>query len=321
MTETKDYIWDYTNPYKYLEKTRRGLSSLPPLIISVAITGGMQGKEANPNLPESVEEQAEQTYDAYKAGATIVHIHARRKDNPTLTSSDPEDYKRVNAMVREKCPDMIINNTTGGGPGMTVEERLASVYANPEICSLDPHAFIIRLMMKSREPGKPDVPLDMCIGVTYADTERYAKEMKERGVKAELEIYAPGEFWLVDNLIRQGLVDPPYWVQFVMGFQTSVYPTPMNLLNLIQQLPPQSLFSCIGIGTAMVPMIAMGIITGGHIRVGMEDNIYIEAGKPASGNGELVEKAVRLAREMGRAIATPKEARQMLGISEKPSQY
>jgi len=107
----------------------------------------------------------------------------------------------------------------------------------------------------------------------------------------------------------------------VMGFQTSMYATPANVLNLVQHLPPNSLFSMIGTGVNQMPMVTMGILLGGHVRVGMEDNIYIEPGKLCQSNAEQVEKVVRLARDMGRRIATPKEARQMLGISEKPTQY
>ena len=314
MAKVEDYIWDYLNPYQYLNKTRRGLASLPPVIISNAITGSVHGKGANPNLPESPEEQIEQTYESYKAGASIVHIHARDPENPSAGSMKAERYLIINAGIREKCPDIIINNTTAAGMG-SIEERCDAVmHAKPEIASLDPHAFIMRMEVGGQS-------FDACLPITYKDTEDMARIMKENGVKPELELYEPGEFWMVDNLIRQGLVDPPYWVQMVMGFQTAVYATPMNLLTMIQQLPPQSLFSCIGVGVTMVPMIAMGLMLGGHIRVGLEDNVYIEAGKLAKSNAELVEKAVRLAKEMGRPIATPKEARQMLGISEKPTQY
>lgn len=320
--EASDFIWDYLNPYSYMEKTRRGL---PPLIISVAITGGVHGKEINVNLPESAEEQAEQTYDCYKAGASIVHVHARRPDNPSLVSSNPEDYRKINALIRERCPDIIINNTTGGSPGMTNEERLSSLEANPELASLNCGPFVLRMSLKARKPPltgrKEDVLMDMCVPVSYADTELYAKAMKEKGIKAELEIYNEGQFWLVDNLIRKKLIDPPYLIQFVMGFSAGTYPTPMNLLMMIQNLPPNSLFEVIGIGINQNVMTIMGMILGGHVRVGLEDNVSYQRGHLADNNAQFVERIVRLAKEIDREVATPKLARKVLGISEKPSQY
>lgn len=322
MEEARDYMWDYANPWQYLEKISHGLHSLPPLIVSVATTGSVHGKESCPGLPETAEEQAGQTYECYKAGASVVHIHAREKDNPRMTSYSGEDYLKINALIREKCPDIIINNTTSGLPGITMEQRLAGVeYAKPELASLDNHAFIVRITLKPREPGQPPTHIDACIPWTYGEAEKYAQKMKEKNVKPEIEIYDSGEFWFADFLIKEKLVDPPYWFQFVMGFQSSMYATPANLLTLIHHLPPNSLFSVIGVGVTQIPMITMGILLGGHVRVGLEDNIFIEPGKLAKNNAEFVERVVRLARETGRRIATPKQARQMLGISEKPTQY
>jgi 3-keto-5-aminohexanoate cleavage enzyme len=320
--EEKDFIWDYLNPYAYMEKVRRGM---PPMIITVAITGGLQGKEANPNHPETLEEQVAQTYECYKAGASIVHIHARRKDNYGMTSNDSADYRAVNTAIREKCPEIIINNTTGGGPGMTSEQRMACLYANPELASLNCGPLVVQAVVKARKPpltGRPeDVNMEMCVPITYAETELYAKTMKERGIKPELEVYNEGQFWLVNNLIQKKLIDPPYFVQFVMGFMSGTYPTPANLLMMIQNLPPRACFECIGVGLNQLPMTVMGMILGGHVRVGMEDNVYYKHGHLVDGNAQLVERTVRLAKEIGREIATPKQARQMLGISEKPSQY
>jgi len=114
----EDYIWDYRDPYAWMGKVRAGL---PPLVISCAITGGVQGKEYNENLPETPEEQAEQTYEAYKEGASIVHVHARNPEAWWLTSSNTDDYLKINSLIRKKCPEIIINNTTGGGPELTGE--------------------------------------------------------------------------------------------------------------------------------------------------------------------------------------------------------
>ncbi len=320
--ELKDYIWDYSSHYAYLEKIRTGM---PPLIITVAITGGVHGKEVNPNLPELPEEQAESTYKCYKAGASVVHIHARDPENPAVPTSNPDVYRKVNSLVREKCPDIIINNTTGGAPGMPMEERIKCTEANPELASLNCGPFMFDFKLEARKPplfGRPeDMRVRICMPVTYDETEFYAKTMRERGIKPELEVYNDGQMWVVNNLIRKNLIDPPYFIQFVMGFITGAYPTPLNLLMMIQQLPLNSIFEVIGIGNSQIPMNTMGILMGGHVRVGMEDNVYYKRNVLADSNAQFVERIVRLAKDMGREIATPKQARQMLGISETPSQY
>ena len=317
-----EFTWDYRNPYAWMEKTRTGF---PPLIVSCAITGGVHGKEYNENLPETPEEQAQQTYEAYNEGASIVHVHARNPQFWWMTSSNPEDYRKVNALIREKCPHIILNNTTGGGPELTTEQRMASIYANPELNSLNLGPFMLKMPMRERKPPvphpRPEVIFDRCIPVGYADISLYAKTMKEKGVKPEMELYHPGMYWAVQDLMMQGLVDPPYDIQFVMGFQTGIFPTPANLVSLVNELPDSSVFFVIGVGPYQMPMNVMSILLGGHVRVGMEDNVYYAKGRKLKSNAESVARIVRIAREMGREIATPQQARQMLGISQTPSRY
>jgi 3-keto-5-aminohexanoate cleavage enzyme len=318
----EDYLWDFKNSYEWMRKIRNGL---PPLIISVAITGGIQGKEMNPNLPETKEEQAEQTYEAYNAGASVVHIHARRPDDPSKVSSNPQVYQEINGLIREKCPDIIINNSTGGGPGLSLEEKMAAIYANPELASLNCGPFVARTILPPRKPplwGRDqEIHRDVCIPITYGDTEKYAQAMLENGVKPELEVYNPGQFWLVNNLIRKDLIKKPYLIQFVMGFQSGSYPTPKNLLAFLDELPSNSIFEVIGVGNFQLPMIAMAIILGGNVRTGMEDTLLYRKGQLCKNNAELVERVVRLSRELNREVATPMQARKMLNISLKPSTY
>jgi 3-keto-5-aminohexanoate cleavage enzyme len=319
---TEDFMWDYRNPYAWMEKVRSGL---PPLIIAVAITGGVQGKEASECLPETPEEQAEQTYEAYKAGASIVHIHARNPECWWLASSNTEDYLKVNAMIRERCPDIIINNTTGGGAGLSMEQRMCSIYANPELNSLNLGPFVLKVPLKERsEPipsPRPAMLYEQCIPCSYGDITTFAKEMKERGIKPEMEMYHPGMYWVIQDLMMQGLISPPYDVQFVMGFQTSSFPTPVNLLSLINELPPQSIFFAIGVGYFQLPMNVLSIMLGGHVRVGLEDNVYYARGQKMKSNAEAVARIARIAREMNREIAMPQQAREMLDISQTPTSY
>ena len=318
-------VWDPTDQREWLRMAAN--QSLPALMISVAITGGAHGKEINPNHPETPEEQAAQTQECYRLGASLVHVHVRRPDNLSWTTSKPDDYRKVNALIREKCPEIIINNTTGPGTGADSEEaRLASTKANPEVCSLDMGPLAVKGKLKKRLPpltGRPeDIEFDNDImTVTYSQTEKYAKIMLEKGIKPELEVWHTGQYWLVHNLIEKGLVKPPYMIQFVMGFSSGAYATPKELLHLMECAPRPSVYSVLGVGLLQIPMVAMGIILGINVRTGMEDNVLYGKRELCTGNAQLVEKVVRMAREYGREIATPRQARLMLGLSEKPSRY
>jgi 3-keto-5-aminohexanoate cleavage enzyme len=300
-------------------------SSLPPLMVCCALTGGAQGKESNENLPETPEEQAEQAYEAYKAGATMVHLHVRDPKKWYVCAGNAEQYHLANGLVREKCPDIIINNTTGGSWGMTVEERLACLDANPEIATLNLGPDMYKMTLKERKAPiphpRPEIQADDCMANTYAEIATFAKAMGKRGIKPELEIYQPGMYWVVQDLISQGLVEPPYIIQFVMGYQTSTYPLPTNLLALVNELPSQSIFEVAGIGQFQLSMNVMAILLGGHVRVGMEDNIYLKRGQLLRSNAEAVERIIRIARDMNREIATCAQAREMLALSHTPTKY
>lgn len=317
----EDYIWDFRNPYEWM--TRNMTGKFPPMMITCAITGGVQGKEYNENLPETAEEQADQVYEAYKAGAVSVHIHARVPENLSLTSSNAEDYSRINKLIRERCPDIIINNTTGGGPWLTTEQRMCCLFAEvpPDMASLNLGPFMLKMPLKDRkEPianPRPGFVFDACIPASYSDVNLYARTMKERGIKPEVEIYHQGQYWVLQDLIREGSIDPPYMIQFVMGFQTSSFPTPANVLSFINEMPPNSMFAVIGVGTFQIPMNAMGIIMGGHVRVGMEDNLYFKKGQKVKSNAEYVKRVKQMAEIMNREVATVAQAREMLGLPQK----
>jgi 3-keto-5-aminohexanoate cleavage enzyme len=295
-------------------------AKFPPMIITCAVTGGVQGKEINENLPESAEEQADAVYEAYKAGAVSVHVHARIPDNLSLTTSNPEDYSRVNRLIRERCPDIIINNTTGGGQWLTTEQRMCCLFADPkpDMASLNLGPFVLKIKSKDRKPPllnpRDGFLFDACIPASYGDINLYAKTMKEKGIRPELELYHPGQYWVMNDLIREGNIDPPYMVQYVMGFQTASFPTPANVLSLVNELPPNSMFALIGVGPFQLPMNVMAIMLGGHVRVGMEDNMYYRKKEPLKSNAQLVARIKRIAGEMNREIATVAQAREMLGL-------
>jgi 3-keto-5-aminohexanoate cleavage enzyme len=318
----ENYIWEYHNPYEWLERVQR--SSFPPLMICVAITGGIQGKEVTPDLPETPEEQVEQTLEAYEAGASMVHIHARDPEKWWDGADNAEQYRKVNAMIRQACPEIIINNTTGGSLGMTLDQRLACLDAGPEVATLNMGPDMYKFKFRERKAPlphpKPEEDVEGVLPVTYSELRQFASAMKERGIKPEMEVYNPGQLWAVLDLVGLGLVEPPYFIQFVMGYGMSPWATPRNLINFMEQLPSQSLVEVAGLGPFQLPMTTLAMILGAQmVRVGMEDNVYYKRGRLLKSNAEAVERVVRIASELNREIATPRQAREMLGLSPEPS--
>jgi 3-keto-5-aminohexanoate cleavage enzyme len=314
--------WNYASSYEWMERLRGGFD---PLIITCAIDGGIQGKESNAAIPETPEEIAEQAYQAYNAGASMVHIHARDPEKLWDTTLDPAVCAEVNRLVRERCPDLIINNTTGGGPTTTMEDRFKGLDARPEMASLNMGPDMSRFRIKERPAPlshpHEDLSFDLCLPFTYGIIEGLAAAMQERGIMPEMEMYHGGQYWVSQELIRKGLVKPPHVFQFVMGYQTSLYPTPENVMALIRELPPESVYFVAGIGPSQLPLTTFSMLMGGHVRVGLEDNVYYSRGRKFTGNGEAVERAVRIARELNREVATPAQAREILGLSATPSSY
>ena len=146
--------------------------------------------------------------------------------------------------------------------------------------------------------------------------------MKASDIKPELEVFNSQSWWFVDNLINKNLIDPPYWCQLVFGQDGACSPpTVMSALDMIDNMPPKSIFSAIGTGSLELPIITLSLIMGGHFRVGMEDNVYYRKGEKAESNAQLVERAVRLVHELNREVATPAQAREILGISQTPKLY
>ena len=323
--ELKEYlVGDVRDSVRYIEKmSRGGLSKLPPLIITCAITGGLQGKEANPNLPEAPEEQVREAYDAYNAGASMVHIHRRNPENPMQMSWKWEEFAEINTMVRAKCPDLIINNTCLGGrmlneeTGTIGDRMLASIPAKPEVASLDIHCFCEDMPMKARKAPLFGRDEDAILKFHYSispDTAKYvAQLMDEQGIKPEFEMFDIADVKYLNRLAKDGTAKTPYWVSMLFNGNGTI-PTPDMMLAATRALPDNSLLNVIGIGAAQFPMLAMAMILGHHVRVGLEDNVFYAPRELAQGNGQMVERVVRLARELGRPIATPEQARKMMGL-------
>jgi 3-keto-5-aminohexanoate cleavage enzyme len=322
-SEYQQVPWfDYTSSAEFMERVRTGM---PPVIICVACNGGIQGKEANEFIPEDAEEIAESVHAAYEAGASMVHIHARDPKKLTEGARDTETWRDVLRKVRQCCPEIILNATTGAGPGMTMAERAACLAAGPEVASLNLAPDMSRFKLKERRAPfpfpRPALEIDECIPFTYGQIHQFAAEMKEHGVKPELELYHPGCAWVVNYLIEHNLIEKPYWMQTVMGYQTGSYPTVENIIQMLKEFPDEALWLCSAIGPFQLPLTTLATLMGGHVRVGLEDNVYYSRGKKAKSNAELVQRAVRIAHELNRPVATPAQARAMLGLRSQPSQY
>jgi 3-keto-5-aminohexanoate cleavage enzyme len=317
----RDFTWDYGDSYEYLERLRGGFA---PLIVTCAVNGGIQGQETNDALPETPPQIAAACKEAYDAGASLVHIHARDPNNLASSGEDPNIYREINALVREQCPELIINNTTGGGPGMEMESRYRCLEARPELASLNMGPDMSRFRLPPRPAPLPhphdEIVYDDCLPFTYGIIQKLAEVMKEQDVKPEMEMYHSGQYWVSRDIIGAGLVEAPYLFQFVMGYQTSAFATPANLVHLVSELPKDSVFFVCGIGPSQLPMTTISILMGGHVRVGLEDNLYYSRGRKFKGNGEAVERVIRIAGELNREIASPSQARELLGLGE-PRQY
>ena len=276
------------------------------IIITVAQTGGFHGKEANPNLPEQPEEIAKSTYDCWNEGAAIAHIHIRDKQGkPT---GDPEITSNVFQLIREKyrC-DIVLGVTTGVGPQSTVEERIKAINTNPppEMASLN-----MGTMVRTRW-GEGTIFLN-----TRSQIESFAKAMLEKGVKPEMEVFSHAMMRDVENLIQKDLVKKPYYINFVLGMthQGALEATMRDLLSIKDYIIKDAIFLVTAIGPGQLPLTTMSVLLGGHLRVGMEDNIYYSKGVLAESNAQFVARSVRILKELQFEIATPNEAREILGL-------
>jgi 3-keto-5-aminohexanoate cleavage enzyme len=239
-----------------------------------------------------------------------------------------DDYREVNIRIREKCPDLIINDTCACGRIRMTDtmewspQLLTSIYADPEIASLDISNYCSLMRLPKREPplfGRDkEVVREMSYAITQTEVEKSVELMKDHGIKPEFECFEMGDIHYVNRLIQSGYTDlnnGPHLIQFV--FTTgSNWPTAQYLSMVINAVPNGCILGIIAPGAMQFPVLAMAIVQGLHVRVGMEDNVYIERGQKAESNAQLVEKIIRIATELGRPIATPAQARQMLGLGE-----
>ena len=288
------------------------------VIVTCAVTGSGDSTGRSPEVPVTPAEVAASALSAAAAGAAIVHCHVRDLETGKGTRTVAL-YEEVVERIRAENTEVIVNLTAGMGGDLNVGpddnpmnwqagtdlvgglERLAHVEAiRPDICSMD--------------CGSLNFGDDNEVYVsTPAMLRIMADKVRELGVRPELEIFDTGNLWFAETLIAEGLVDAPYWLQLCLSIP---YGTPMDvgiLQAMVHRLPPEAEFTSFGLGAMQMPMVAQSVMLGGHVRVGLEDNLYLERGVLAT-NAQLVEKAVKIVELMGASVQTPIDARKTLGL-------
>jgi 3-keto-5-aminohexanoate cleavage enzyme len=269
-----------------------------PVIITCAITGAETTKEKQPNLPITPAEQAQAAADAVQAGASIIHLHVREDDGSP--SQRVERFSESIQAIRKKAPGVIIQISTGGAVGESIENRAKPLTLKPEMASLNLGT------MNFGEDVFYNHPKDI-VGL--------ASRMHQLGVMPELEIYEAGMLESAFRLAKQGILREPLHFQFVLGVPGGMSGDPRNLVHLVSLLPSTDLhWGVAGVGRFQLPLAVQALVMGGHVRVGFEDNIFYKKGEVAKSNAQLVERISRIAKELGREVATPDQARKMLGI-------
>lgn len=271
------------------------------LIITAAICGAEVMKEHNPAVPYTVEECVREAKSAYDAGASIIHLHVRYDDG--TPTQDKERFRVIMDAIYKECPDVIIQPSTGGAVGMSNDERLQPTELLPEMATLDCGTLNF---------GGDDVFMNTENTIKY-----FGQKMIEKGIKPELEVFDKSMIDMALRLHKKGYIQTPMHFDFVMGVNGGISGDLRDFVFMRGSIPSDATYTVAGIGRFEFTLAAAAIIDGGHVRVGFEDNVYVSKGVLAKSNGELVEKVVRLAKEFGREIATPTEARKILGLKAK----
>ncbi len=271
-----------------------------PLIITCALVGGELTREQAPFLPLTPDDIAQSAAEAHEAGATMVHLHVR--DSEGKPTCRKEIFQQVIKKIRERS-DVIIQVSTGGSIGDSFEERLQVLEAAPDMASLT--------------TGSVNFGDDVFLN-PRPFVEKLAQRMKEKGIKPEIEVFDTAMLEIALNLAEKGLVEKPLHIDLVLAVPGGgIAANEVNLDFLIEKIPPDATWSVAAIGRHEFPMAELAIKKGGHVRVGMEDNIYLEKGVMAKSNAELVEKVIELAKKFHRPVATTIEARKILRINSR----
>jgi len=274
-----------------------------PVIITVAITGAVPKKADSPAVPTQPTEQIESTHEAYEAGASLVHIHVRNKDESS--SSDAALFAEVQAGVRKHCPGMIVQFSTGGR-GRSQNERASSLVHRPDMASLATGSVNFATQIYENTPQLID---------------GMATTMRDLGVKPEIEVFDLAMLYNAKALVDRGLVKPPAHVQFVLGIPNAL-PARRQVLDFLlselKDIMPDATWTAAGVGRHQLEVNRWCMELGGHVRTGLEDNLRFDKTRLAKSNAELVARVADICGEYGRRPATRSEARQILGLAAAP---
>lgn len=290
---------------------KASLLSNDKVIITAAITGGLHGKESNPNIPTTAEEQAQAALDCYNAGASVLHLHVREEqghNTPELAY-----YNKSVRLIGEKCP---IIRQIGNGIGVWPNEN--GIMVNPsqeqrlDLLKIDPKPEMHTINGGTFEFRTPKG--NFIFNNQLSFNEAYLTKCKEMGFPVEVEVYDLSHIANVLELAEAGLLEKPYHFSLVLGIQGGMPATPENVVHMVEALPEGSHWQIVTVGKFHVRTTIMAMSMGGNVRTGMEDSIHYHKGEPVVSNMQMVERMVRIAREMGREPATVEEARTILGI-------
>ncbi len=296
------------------------------VIITAALTGAIHTPSMSEYLPFRIEDMVEEAVRSYNAGAAVVHVHARNPENG-IPSSSVEIFREILSRIKAEC-NAVITPTTGGSYTMTPKERLAVVSAlKPEMATFNAGSlnFALYPVLEKYREFKYDWEEGYLKGTEsfifsnhFESLHIYSKTMNETGTRPEIEIYDVGQINNVAQLLREGYLKKPVYLQYVMGILGGIPATADNLLYLIREskrlLKEDFIWSVCAAGKFQFSMGVINVLEGGFWRVGLEDNLYIEKGVLAKSSAEQVEKAIRIIRELGYEPATPDEAREILGL-------
>ncbi len=282
------------------------------IVITAALTGVLATRSQCPHIPYTPEEIAEEGRRAVEAGASVLHIHARQDNG--MPAYDVETYRRIGEEVRKRCPDVIINYSTGA-IGISKAERIHHITAlKPDMAALNMGSMNYAIYSSKAK----EFYHDFVFQNPFGDIRFFLEKMKEAGTLPEMEVFDNGHINNANPLIDMGLLPKPYVFSFVMGVLGGIPATTQNLLHQAASVPQGAHWQVITIGRKQWAMAAAAITINGHIRVGLEDNFYLPEGEMAKSNGELVAAGAKLVRMLGREVASIKETRAMLNLPEKP---
>jgi uncharacterized protein (DUF849 family) len=296
------------------------------VIVSCAVTGAIHVPSQSPYLPITPEEIAAQAVEAAQAGAAIVHLHARDPDTGAPTS-EPDLFARFLPEINAGC-DAIINVTTGGGHGMSLDERTAAARRfSPELCSLNMGSMnfaifpMLAAVKEFRHPWERrylEMTRDYIFCNTFKDIETVVGTLSANGTRFEFECYDVGHLYSLAHFLERGIVQPPLFVQMIFGILGGIGPDTENLMHMKatadRLFGANYLWSVLGAGRHQTNLVTIGAILGGNVRVGLEDSLYLAKGQLATSNAEQVAKIVRILRELSLEVATPSEARRLLSL-------